>query len=69
MAATTLLQRLTPPTLQGRVFGAVDTVVAVPQVVAILGGAALVASVDHRLVLAAMAVLLLGGAAPLLARA
>lgn len=44
------------------------TRIAVPQITGILAGAALVATVDHRLVLAAMALLLLGGATPLLAR-
>jgi MFS family permease len=68
VAANTLLQRLTPSELQGRVFGAVDMAVAVPQAGGIVGGAALVATIDHRLVLAAMAALLVGGAAPLMAR-
>lgn len=64
----TLLQRLTPPALQGRVFDAMDMLVAIPHVASIAGGAALVATVDHRLVLAAMAMLLAAGAAPLLMR-
>jgi MFS family permease len=65
VALNTLLQRLTPVALQGRVYGAVDMVVAVPHVLSIAGGAALVAVVDHRAMLAAMAGLLLAGAAPL----
>jgi MFS family permease len=62
----TLLQRLTPLALQGRVNGAVDMLVAVPHVASIAGGAALVAALDHRLVLGAMAVLLAAGTLPLL---
>jgi hypothetical protein len=61
----TLLQRLTPLALQGRVYGAVDMIVAVPHVTSIAGGAVLVAALDHRLVLAAMAVLLAAGTVPL----
>ena len=61
----TLLQRLTPLALQGRVYGAVDMIVAVPHVTSIAGGAVLVAALDHRLVLAAMAVLLAVGTVPL----
>jgi MFS family permease len=62
----TLLQRLTPLELQGRVSGAVDMLVAVPHIASIAGGAALVATVDHRLVLAAMGVLLAAATVPLL---
>lgn len=62
----TLLQRLSPIALQGRVNGAVDMLVAVPHVASIAGGAALVAALDHRLVLGAMAVLLAAGTLPLL---
>jgi hypothetical protein len=65
VALNTVLQRMTPLALQGRVNGAADMVVAVPHVASIAGGAALVATLDYRLVLGAMALLLLGGAAPL----
>jgi MFS family permease len=62
----TLLQRLTPLGLQGRVYGAVDMLVAVPHVASIAGGAALVASADHRIGLGLMAILLAAGTLPLL---
>jgi MFS family permease len=65
VALNTILQRMTPLALQGRVNGAADMVVAVPHVASIAGGAALVAAIDYRLVLGAMALLLLAGAAPL----
>lgn len=63
----TLLQRATPLELQGRVYGAADLLVGLPQVASIAGGAALITAIDHRLVLAAMSALLVVGALPLLA--
>jgi Major Facilitator Superfamily len=65
VALNTILQRMTPLALLGRVSGAADMVVAVPHVASIAGGAALVAALDYRLVLGAMAVLLLAGTTPL----
>jgi hypothetical protein len=62
VAQTTLLQRMTRPAMQGRAFGALDMVTAVPHVAAIAGGAILIATVDYRVVLGVMTVLLLGGA-------
>lgn len=52
---TTMLQRRTPPAIQGRVFTAFETVTGFPQVVSIAVGAALVAFVDFRLLLTVMA--------------
>jgi MFS family permease len=69
VALNTLLQRMTPLAIQGRVYGAVDMLVAVPQIGAIAGGAVLIATVDHRLVLGAMAALLAAGTLPLLSAA
>jgi MFS family permease len=62
----TLLQRLTPLAMQGRVNGAAEMLVAVPQIAAIAGGAAVVAVLGFRAELAAMTVLLLAGTVPLL---
>jgi MFS family permease len=50
----TTLQRLTPPHLQGRTFSAVDVLVSTPQSLSIALGAALIATVDHRVLLLAM---------------
>jgi len=52
---TTLLQRRTPPPIQGRVFTTFETLTGVPQVISIAIGAALVAVVDFHLLLAVMA--------------
>jgi MFS family permease len=62
----TVLQRRTPAALQGRTYSAADTALTVPQTVSIAVGAALVAIVDYRLVLLAMALVLVGCAAGLL---
>ncbi|HEX8931144.1 MAG TPA: MFS transporter, partial [Actinomycetota bacterium] len=51
---STTLQRLTPLHLQGRTFSAVDVLVSTPQSVSIALGAALIAVVDHRVLLVAM---------------
>jgi MFS family permease len=53
------LQRLTPLHLQGRTFSAVDVLLTTPQSLSIALGAALIATVDHRLLLVAMTVGLL----------
>lgn len=52
---TTLIQRLTPPDLQGRVYAAADAIITTPQTISIAFGAALVGIVGYRLLLAAMA--------------
>jgi MFS family permease len=52
---TTLLQRHTPPAIQGRVFTTFETLTGVPQVASIAAGAALVGLVDFHLLLAVMA--------------
>lgn len=52
---TTLLQRRTPGPIQGRVFTTFEMLTGVPQVVSIAVGAALVAVVDFRVLLAVMA--------------
>jgi hypothetical protein len=54
IAFNTAIQARTPAHLQGRVFTAADTVATLPQTVSIAVGAALVAVVDYRLLLAAM---------------
>ncbi|MGH3319375.1 MAG: MFS transporter [Streptosporangiaceae bacterium] len=51
----TLIQRRTPPQLQGRVFSACDMLASTPQAVSIACGAALIAVVDYRMLLYAMA--------------
>lgn len=52
---TTLLQRRTPGPIQGRVFTTFEMLTGVPQVVSIAVGAALIAVVDFRVLLAVMA--------------
>jgi len=52
---TTLLQRRTPGQIQGRVFTTFEMLTGVPQVASIAVGAALVAVVDFRVLLAVMA--------------
>jgi MFS family permease len=52
---TTLLQRRTPPAMQGRVFTTFETVTGLPQVISIAVGAALVAFVDFHILLSVMA--------------
>jgi hypothetical protein len=47
----TLLQRSTPPELEGRAFAASELAWGAPQAVSIALGAALVALVDYRFVL------------------
>jgi MFS family permease len=52
----TAIQLRTPGELQGRVYSAADTIVGTPQTVSIALGAAIVALVDYRVSIAAMAV-------------
>ncbi|MBV9944669.1 MAG: MFS transporter [Solirubrobacterales bacterium] len=52
---TTLVQRSTPPELQGRVYAAADAVITVPQTISIALGAALIGIIGYRALLAAMA--------------
>jgi MFS family permease len=56
---TTLLQRRTPGPIQGRVFTTFEMLTGVPHVASIAAGAALVAVVDYRMLLAVMATCLL----------
>jgi hypothetical protein len=51
----TLLQRSTPGPLQGRAYAASEFAIGVPQTLGIALGAALVALVDYRFVLATQA--------------
>jgi MFS family permease len=52
---TTLLQRNTPPAIQGRVFTTFEMLTGVPQVASIAAGAALVGFVDFHILLGVMA--------------
>jgi len=65
---TTLVQRLTPPGLQGRVYAAADTLVTTPQTVSIAVGAGLISVTGYRPLLAALAVVVALAAAYLLTR-
>jgi hypothetical protein len=65
---TTLLQRLTPPGLQGRVYAAADTLVTTPQTVSIAVGAALIGVTGYRPLLAALAAVVTLAAVYLLTR-
>jgi MFS family permease len=56
VGAITLIQRRTPAPMLGRVDAALMTAITVPQVVSIALGAALIAIVDYRILLAVMAV-------------
>jgi len=58
VGAVTLIQRRTPPGLLGRVDAALTIAITVPQTVSIALGAALVAVVDYRVLLAVMAVVI-----------
>jgi MFS family permease len=62
----TLVMRLTPLAMQGRVNGAAEMLVAIPQLASIAVGAAVVAALGFRAELGAMAVLLLAATLPLL---
>jgi MFS family permease len=52
---TTLVQRLTPSELQGRVYAAADAVITTPQTISIAAGAALIGIAGYQVLLAAMA--------------
>ncbi len=58
----TVAQHHTPADLQGRVAGAASTVVTTPQVVSVATGAALIVSVDYRVLLAVIAVAIFAAA-------
>jgi MFS family permease len=60
---TTLLQRVTPSPILGRVGAAADAVLSAPQALSIALGAALVTLVDYRVLLAVMAVVTILAAA------
>ncbi|HET6867064.1 MAG TPA: MFS transporter [Solirubrobacteraceae bacterium] len=52
---TTLVQRMTPSELQGRVYAAADAVITTPQTISIAAGAALIGIAGYQVLLAAMA--------------
>lgn len=58
VSATTLVQRVSPTEIIGRVSSAMDQSFAVPQVASVALGALLVTAVDYRLVLVGMTVML-----------
>ena len=64
----TSIQVRTPQRLQGRVASAADTLISTPQTVSIALGASLISVVDYRVLVAIMAVVLVGCAAYLLTR-
>ena len=64
----TSIQVRTPQRLQGRVASAADTMVSTPQTVSIALGASLIGVVNYRVLVAIMAVVLVGCAAYLLTR-
>jgi hypothetical protein len=65
---TTLVQRATPPELQGRVYAAADAVITTPQTMSIAAGAALIGIVGYQVLLAGMAAANLLAGAYLLGR-
>jgi MFS family permease len=64
----TSIQVRTPGRLQGRVASAADTMISTPQTVSIALGASLITVIDYRVLVAIMAVVLVGCAAYLLTR-
>ena len=68
VALMTMLQRRTPPELQGRVSSAADMLISVPQTISIAVGAALIGIVDYRYLLAVMAAVVTVAAVYLLTR-
>jgi MFS family permease len=68
VAYTTLRQRLTPATLQGRVASASNMAMNGPQTIGTAMGAALIAIVDYRLLVIAMGVVIAACAVPVAAR-
>lgn len=65
---TTLIQRLTPAELQGRVYAAADMLATTPQTISIAMGAALIGVTGYRPLLTAMAAVITLAAAYLLTR-
>jgi predicted MFS family arabinose efflux permease len=65
----TLVQRRTPPELQGRAYSAATMLIVTPQTVSIAAGAALIGLTGYRPLLAAIAAVSALGAAYLLSRA
>jgi len=68
VGAITVLQRLTPGPLQGRVYSAAELLMGVPQTLSIAAGAALVAVTDYRWLLVAEAAVMAASATYLLTR-
>ncbi len=68
VALFTLLQRLTPGSLQGRTYSAIEVLVNTPQTISIALGALLVAFVDYRLLLGLEAAVVAAAGAWLLTR-
>ncbi|WP_445529059.1 MFS transporter [Streptomyces cyslabdanicus] len=60
--AMTAFQRRTPASLMGRTDAALNVLIGIPQTAAIAAGAALIALVDYRVMLAVMAVLMASSA-------
>jgi MFS family permease len=68
VGAITLLQRLTPASLQGRAYSATELLLGAPQTLSIAAGAVLVSVVDYRWLLLAEAIVMAACAAYLLTR-
>jgi MFS family permease len=68
VGAVTLIQRRTPGTLIGRVDAALEFAITVPQAASIALGAALIAAVDYRMLLVAMAAVIAVSAGYLVTR-
>jgi MFS family permease len=68
VALISLMQRLTPAALQGRTYSAVDTLITAPQTMSIALGAGLIAVTGYRVLLTAMAVVMVLAAGYLLTR-
>ncbi len=68
VGTSTLVQRRTPPALQGRVFSAFDTAVSVPQTLSVALGAALITVVPYTVLLAAITVVSAAAGAWLITR-
>jgi MFS family permease len=64
----TLVQRLTPPELQGRVYAAAETLITTPQTVSIVLGAGLITLTGYQPLLVAMVTVIALAAAYLLSR-
>lgn len=68
VGAYTLVQRRTPPELQGRAYSAFDTLLSTPQTISIALGAVLIAVVDYRVLMAVLAAVATGAGVYLLTR-